>query len=70
VLRQRNGELDALKNPPKQKFSREPLYYSEAQEDVIYARGAELIGVQDAENLLRALDFENTQVYLDDSMDQ
>lgn len=35
----------------------------------MYAQGAELIGIEEAENLLRALDFENTQVYLDDSID-
>lgn len=67
LLKEKNQELEDLRNPPQAPFSPVPLHYSEAQEDILWAKGLELIDTEEASKLLRELDFENTQLYLDES---
>lgn len=55
-----------LLNQPKPEPSRTPLHVSEAEEDVIFARDTKLLGIAEAEDMLRELQFEHPNVYVDD----
>jgi len=43
-----------------------PLYISETEEDIAYARQAQQISMAEAEDMLRELQFEQTEILLDE----
>lgn len=51
-------------NPPVP--SPHPLYVSEHEEDIAFARKAQAISIAEAEDMLRELDFENSEIVLDE----
>ena len=51
---------------PEIKFSNQPLYMSEEQEDVQWQLDNEMISTEAAEAILKDLEFENAEVQLDD----
>lgn len=54
----------ALAHPVKP--SPEPLYVSEHEEDIAFARQAQAISIAEAEDMLRELQFENSEILLDE----
>lgn len=65
VALQSRIEADAAKEP-EIKFSNQPLYMSEEQEDVQWQLDNDLISTEAAESLLKDLEFENSEVHLAD----
>lgn len=47
-------------------FSMEPLYYNEAEEDILHARAEQQISMAAAEDMLRELDFDNVEINIDE----
>jgi len=66
-LIQHNTELA---NTPIPERSKEPLYMSETEEDVRFMKEAGVLSIAEAEDMLRELDFENEQIYIDDGSDE
>lgn len=62
VLRE---DVRRLTEPPLRP-STYPLYVGEHEEDIIHAREAQAISLAEAEDMLRELDFENTEIILDE----
>lgn len=56
-------------NKPLPSPSRVPLHVSEEEEDIIFARDSQLIGRAEAEDMLRELQFEYPNVFVDDGED-
>lgn len=60
-------EIESRPKPePEIKFSKQPLYMSEEQEDVQWQLDNDLISTEAAQALLRDLEFENAEVHLDE----
>lgn len=60
------SELEEALTPKKKAFSPTPLYLTEQEEDVEWAIGAEVIDPEVAADLLRELDFDNAEVFIDE----
>ena len=55
----------ALVNQPVPQRSDTPLYMSETEEDIRFMRDNQLIGIDEAEDMLRELDFDNPDIMVE-----
>ncbi|MEM2990271.1 MAG: hypothetical protein QXQ02_03720 [Halobacteria archaeon] len=62
-------DIRRLLNPPPPKFSPVKLWESEDEADIRTAKEKGLIGAKEAEDLLKQLQFENTQIIIDEEDD-
>lgn len=64
IERERNAEVkDAPSEQPT--FRSQPLYMSEDEEDIKFLRDTEQISVAEAEDMLRQLEFDNSEIEFD-----
>lgn len=59
-------ELQDRLTPKKATYSAVPLYLTEDEEDMEWAVAAEAVTLEEAADILKELDFDNDQVYLDE----
>jgi hypothetical protein len=62
-------DIDRLKeaiSAPRPVPSAEPLFLSEHEEDIIHARNVQAISIAEAEDMLRELDFDSSEIVLDE----
>lgn len=62
------AELEDRLAPKKAAYSPVPLYMTEQEEDIEWGIGAEIIDPAVAEDVLRELEFDNSNVFIDEEL--
>ncbi len=66
IIASLRAKIEALTAPPpKPQASATPLWISETEEDIKWARDSGILATAEAEDMLRELEFENTEIMFD-----